>query len=141
MSNKSFSAGGYIAARCTRCKDNTNHTIVAMVGEKVARVECNTCGSIHNYHAEKPEKASPKRRSPSSDNKPRLTKTQREWEESLATARPDEAIAYSMTAPMAEGMLINHPNFGLGRVISISKPNKMEVRFADGVKLLRCTLG
>ena len=140
MSNKPFSAGGHIAARCTRCKTNTNHTIVAMVGDRVARVECNTCGSIHNYHAEKQEKAPSPRRATSGSDKPRMTKTQRQWEESLASADPDEAIAYNMTTPMGEGMLIRHPSFGLGRVVGIIKPNKMEVRFASGLKLLRCTL-
>jgi hypothetical protein len=41
---------------------------------------------------------------------------------------------------MRSGMLIQHPSFGLGQVLSTIKPNKMEVRFAGGVKLLRCTL-
>ena len=31
-------------------------TIIAMVGEQVVRVQCNTCGGTHNYHAPKAEK-------------------------------------------------------------------------------------
>jgi len=141
MPVKSLSAGDYIAARCTRCKDHTNHTIVAMVGEKVVKVECNTCGSKHNYHQVKMPKAPASGRAPAAANKPRVSKSQREWEEFLATTRSEDAIPYSMSTPMREGLLIRHPSFGLGQVISVSKPNKMEVRFASGVKLLRCTLG
>ena len=49
MSRK-LSAGDTIEARCTRCRAVLNHTIVAMVAEKVVRVECNTCRGMHNYH-------------------------------------------------------------------------------------------
>jgi len=140
MPNKTLSAGEYIASRCTKCKENTNHTIVAMVGEKVVKVECNTCGSIHKYHGEKTPKAPTGRKAAGAGSKPRTTKSQRDWEELLATVRPEDAVPYSMTTPMQEGQLIQHPSFGLGQVVGTTKPNKMEVRFADGVKLLRCTL-
>ncbi len=140
MPNKSLSAGDYVASRCTKCKEQTNHTIVAMVGTKVVRVECNTCGSVHNYHGEKAAKAPKTTRTSTTSSKPRTTKYQRDWEELMANVRPEEAIPYSMATPMRDGMLIQHPSFGLGQVISITKPNKMEVRFAGGIKLLRCTL-
>jgi len=140
MSNKPISAGDYIASRCTKCKDFTNHTIVAMVGGKVVRVECNTCGSLHNFHGAKAAKTPTTRKPAAATSKPRASKSQREWEELLATVRPEDAVPYTMKTPMRNGMLIQHPSFGLGQVISVTKPNKMEVRFADGVKLLRCTL-
>ncbi|MEJ2201943.1 MAG: hypothetical protein P8X63_13165 [Desulfuromonadaceae bacterium] len=65
MSSKKLSAGDYIDSRCTRCRVITNHTIVAMVADRVVRVQCNTCGGMHNYHApkaEKSERAKPPRR-------------------------------------------------------------------------------
>jgi len=140
MPNRILSAGDYIAARCTKCKVNTNHTIVAMVGEKVVKVECNTCGSTHKYHGEKAPKSSSRPVTTGSKAKPRSTKSQRNWEEMSSNLRREDMVPYSMTTPMQEGMWIQHPSFGLGQVIGTSKPNKMEVRFADGVKLLRCTL-
>jgi hypothetical protein len=36
--------------------------------------------------------------------------------------------------------LIQHPSFGLGCVINTIKPNKMEVSFRSGIKLLRCSV-
>ena len=53
MATRKLAAGDCIEARCTRCRALMNHTIVAMVGEKVIRVECNTCRGMHNYHGEK----------------------------------------------------------------------------------------
>jgi hypothetical protein len=41
--------GGEVDASCTRCRMELAHTILAMVGTKVARVRCNTCGSDHVY--------------------------------------------------------------------------------------------
>lgn len=137
MPIKVLSAGDYIASKCTKCKDMTNHTIVAMVGEKVVKVECNTCNSSHNYRAETKKKVPTNRTTPSA--KPRAaSKTQRNWEELLEKIRPEDAVPYSMTTPMKNEMLILHPSFGLGKVVNCIRPNKMEVHFQVGIKLLRC---
>jgi len=151
MPEKVISAGDHIASKCTKCKDTTNHTIVAMVGEKVVRVQCNTCNSTHNYRAEVKKKQSASRNTKASTagTASRATaatsrtanKAQRDWDDLLETAKPEEATPYSMNTPMTEGLLIMHPTFGLGQVISTTKPNKMDVRFQSGVKLLRCKLG
>ena len=138
MTTKVLSAGDYIAAKCSKCKDTTGHTIVAMVAEKVVRVECNTCGSIHNYRGESKKKAPATRKT--STAKPRTTKAERIWEELQDKLRPEDAVPYSMTTPMKEEMLIQHPSFGLGLVVSCIRPNKMEVQFQSGIKLLRCKL-
>ncbi len=41
---------------------------------------------------------------------------------------------------MQEEMQIQHPSFGLGLVLNCIRPNKMEVQFQSGIKLLRCKL-
>lgn len=139
MTTKVLSAGDYIASKCSKCKDTTNHTIVAMVGEKVVKVECNTCGSIHNYRSETKKKAPSARKT--STAKPRTTKAERVWEDLQEKLRPEDAVPYSMTTPMKEEMLIQHPSFGLGLVVNCIRPNKMEVQFQAGIKLLRCKVG
>lgn len=138
MTTKVLSAGDYIASKCTKCKDTTNHTIVAMVGEKVVKVECNTCGSIHNHRAETKKKAPTARKA--STAKPRTTKAERVWEDLQEKMRPEDAVPYSMSTPMKDEMLIQHPTFGLGLVLNCIRPNKMEVHFQSGIKLLRCTV-
>ncbi|MCD6580891.1 MAG: hypothetical protein J7K90_03740 [Desulfuromusa sp.] len=138
MSDKLPSAGDHIDARCTKCKDITNHTIVAMADGKVAKVECNTCGGAHKYRKPTVRKAAAK--SKASTTSAKINKIETEWEGLLDNADPASATPYSMKMSIKNGGLIQHPSFGLGRVINIIKPNKMEVYFRDGVKLLRCSV-
>ena len=139
MTIKVLSAGDYIASKCSKCKDTTNHTIVAMVAEKVVKVQCNTCGGAHNYRAEAKKKEPVSRKTAAA--KPRTTtKVQRSWEELQEKARSEETTTYSMKTPMKVDMLIVHPTFGLGQVVNCIRPNKMEVQFQSDVKMLRCTL-
>ncbi|MHC1697983.1 MAG: hypothetical protein AB9919_08025 [Geobacteraceae bacterium] len=145
MRTRKLSAGDIIEASCTRCKSTLNHTIVAMVGERVVRVECNTCHGVHNYRGpvEKKEKASsqaaPKKqavpRQPKKD--PGISDIQ-EWESLKLTFDSEKAIPYDMNRKFRANDLINHATFGLGIVKTIIPPNKMEVLFQIGKKLLRC---
>ena len=139
MSNKQYAAGDHITSKCTKCKDTTNHTIVAMVGDTVARVVCNTCGGTHNYRDTSIKKALP--RSKSSTAKPaKISKLEANWEALVHAADPANATPYNIKMVVKIGDIIQHPNFGLGCVISTIKPNKMEVSFRSGMKLLRCSV-
>ena len=143
--NKRLSAGSIVETRCTRCKDITNHTIVAMVGEQIVRVECNTCHGVHNYHAPKTAKepAAPKAAVKKAAT-PRATKAdpeaaaRAEWE----TLQPDmdqaKAIPYDMNGTYRAKNLLSHSQFGLGIVQAVIPPNKMDVLFKEGKKRLRC---
>lgn len=149
MNNRKLSAGDIIDARCTKCRDILNHRIVAMVGDKVVRVECNTCGGVHNYYPPPTVKAvkTPggsaiaKKTAPSSPRAPKRDPQQSdrdEWLSLRANMRIDRAIVYSMTGKFRADDLVDHPVFGLGVVKQIVPPNKMQVLFEDGIKLLRC---
>jgi hypothetical protein len=145
MRIKKLSAGEIIEASCTRCKATLNHTIVAMVGEKVARVECNTCHGIHNYRGpvEKKEKKSslsaPKKQTvPRQPKKDPGVSEMEEWEALSPTFDCNRAIPYDMDKKYRANELITHSTFGLGIVKTIIPPKKMEVLFQLGKKLLRC---
>lgn len=149
MTRKTPSAGDFVDARCTRCRVVTNHTIVAMVGEQIVRVVCNTCNGTHNYHAPKvaPSPRAAKAEKPSAAAKaPRKTARavrnadEEEWTEATRQADPSKVIRYDMGRSYAVGHFVNHPSFGVGLVKSVTKPNKMEVLFEEGRKLLRCQL-
>jgi hypothetical protein len=43
-----------------------------------------------------------------------------------------------MTGRFQVKNLIKHPTFGIGIVKAVIVPNKMQVLFQDGIKLLRC---
>jgi hypothetical protein len=144
---RKLSAGDIIEAHCTKCREVMNHRIVAMVGEKVVRVECNTCNGIHNYRQPAETKAStgskPVRKTAVT---PRKTKRdpeavdQEEWESLLPTMQADRAIAYDMNGKFKLNDLVEHTAFGVGVVRLLIKPNKMEVLFRGGKKLLRCSV-
>jgi len=144
---RKLSAGDIIEAHCTKCREVMNHRIVAMVGEKVVRVECNTCNGIHNYRQPPETKASTGSKAVrKTEVTPRKTKRdpvaidQEEWESLLPTMQADRAIAYDMNGKFKLNDLVEHTAFGVGVVRLLIKPNKMEVLFRGGKKLLRCSV-
>ena len=149
MSRKK-SAGDTIEARCTRCRAVLNHTIVAMVDGRVVRVECNTCRGTHNYHEVKEaavksaktlqgaaitkEKKTPVPRAPRKDP---LAAEREEWESLQLNQRCDSATPYDMNRRFRVGDIIAHSSFGLGVVKLVIPPDKAEILFEAGKKLLR----
>jgi hypothetical protein len=118
-----------------------------MVGEKVVKVECNTCNGIHNYRQPAETKTSTGSKSiRKTVVAPRKTKRDpeavalEEWESLLPTMQADRAIAYDMNGKFKLNDLVEHTAFGVGVVRLLIKPNKMEVLFRGGKKLLRCSV-
>ena len=145
MSMKKLSAGDNIEARCTRCRTVLNHTIVAMVGERVVRVECNTCRGMHNYSGVKTAAApAPRSSSPKGPAVPRKARKEpgmaerEEWESLRAAMEGKPAKTYDMNGKYRVNDLVEHNVFGLGIVQLVAGPNKMNVLFQSGKKLLRC---
>ncbi len=139
MTTKAPSAGEHTLSRCSKCKETTNHTIVAMVGDRIARVECNVCGSVHNHRGTTPPK--PRTNTPRNPSQPRKNRSQLQWESLMAAADKGAAIPYNLKTPIKTGDLINHPSFGMGIILSTTRPNKMDVIFENGIKRLLCTAG
>ncbi len=149
MVNTEKQAGDHVDARCTRCKEITNHTIVAMVEDKPARVRCNTCGGDHNYRPPRQVKAAktatktaakgpkPPRRTAADRKREAL---QEEWQDVAGQADPGLTVAYNMERSFKLEDLVDHPVFGVGVVKALFKPNKVEILFASGTKALRCKL-
>ncbi len=143
MSKRPLTAGDDVEARCTRCREVTNHTVVALVEGRVARVQCHICDGVHNYHAPaatrtpRPPAPKPVARAP----RPRRNSAAAElaeWEEVTGPAEKDTALPYAMNLRCRAGDLLRHPVFGLGVVKVLVPPGKMEVLFQMGKKLLRC---
>ena len=140
-----LSAGSVVESRCTRCRAVLNHTIVAMVGEQIVRVECNTCHSVHNHHPVKPAKAPATAKAPQrkATTAPRAAKADpaaaaaAEWEALLSGMDPAQAMPYAMDGTYRVKTLLSHPQFGLG-VVQLVQQGKIDVLFRDGKRLLRC---
>lgn len=142
-----LSAGSIVETNCTRCRQIMNHTIVAMVGEKIVRVECNTCRGIHAFHPVKVPRQPAAAKAPTAAGRqspPRAGKVdpaaaeRAEWEALQAGIDPSQAVPYDMNRSYRTKSLLFHPNFGIGIVQLVLPPNKMDVLFQTGKKRLRC---
>jgi hypothetical protein len=125
--------GGEVDAFCTKCQLTLAHTILAMVGTKIARVRCNTCNKDHAMRAapgaSKARTAKPKARS---------TKAERvviSFEERLGGRDPSGARAYSPRERYVADDVINHPTFGLG-IVTVVRPDKIDIDFKTSQKTL-----
>ncbi len=137
--------GGEIDAACGKCEMNLAHTIIAMVGPKVIKVRCNTCGNEHNYRGVQPlvkavSFAAPKRASAAarSAGVPRTAKASTvvlSWDEQFKGKDLAQARKYSPRETFAVDDVIDHPTFGLGIVRAV-RDGKVEVGFKQEDKVL-----
>ena len=128
--------GREINAYCGRCKLERTHIIAAMDGENVRKVTCTMCNTTHNYRGDSAaaSKATKTSKPASSRSGGRTQRGRQASVFSIPEGRPVKA--YDMSAIFSEGDVINHPKFGLGAVETALSPNKIEVRFQEGKKIL-----
>ncbi|HVP60037.1 MAG TPA: hypothetical protein VMT11_05740 [Myxococcaceae bacterium] len=123
--------GGEVDATCTRCKMELAHTILAMVGPKVARVRCNTCGSDHVYRGTQTA-------SRSAAARPRAAASEKTvvgWDAQLAALDVSGAQDYRPDQSYAVDQVVRHPTFGLG-IVRALRQDKMDVAFKTAVRTL-----
>ncbi len=116
--------GGTTDSWCGKCKLVLAHTIEAMVGNKPARVHCNTCKTQHTYRPHAPGTSRPVR-----------ARTNR-YQALLQGKDPAEARKYSSKDRYEPGDIVDHPTFGRGVTTAIKDATKIEVLFEGGSKLL-----
>ena len=143
--HKGLEAGQEIDSQCLKCKNVTNHIIIAISEEKIAKVECNVCGARHKYRPPNPKKATKaKKKTAEAKRAPKkpisLLKAEAQFEKIMEGLDVTMAQPYSMTGEFKKGDLIDHSTFGLGLITATVQPNKIEVTFKEGSKLLICKL-
>ncbi len=158
--------GDFITAKCSRCDDVTGHVVMLVLDGQIAKVECKACGSVHKYREFRPPKTAGKtpslRRVRSGQSRetavdldaprksaaaPRVSaalrgaaKLHSAWQESMVRLAVLEPKPYSMQESFEVDTLLLHPTFGRGVVLKTVRPDKIEVLFEDGMKILRCKL-
>jgi hypothetical protein len=67
----------------------------------------------------------------------KLEESEQRWNQAMASivAQP---VPYNMNGKFPVRALVEHPVFGVGAVIELFPPDKMDVLFREGVKRLRC---
>ena len=127
-------------AYCTSCKMDLNHVVVAMKGDRIAKVQCLTCKKEHVYRAPKgatqpPAKTTRSRKAAAEDpNSP--SSIAAEWEKLMAVHKDHPLKPYSMKGLFCLGDKLSHPTFGDGIVGKLIYPNKLEVIFRNDIKVL-----
>lgn len=124
-----YVVGGSIVSYCTKCRLGLDHTIVAIEGDEIVKVECKTCRGRHKF---RDPAAVRKRRSSKKDDPSKSPSAV--WEAALASAKGREQ-AYSMVARYRVGDIVVHDRFGKGVVIKIHS-NKCDVLFQDRERLM-----
>lgn len=124
---------------CTSCKMDLNHVIVAMKGDKIAKVQCLTCKKEHAYRVPKgatePQAKTPRAKKAESSDETHSS-VEAEWEKLMSAHREIPGKAYSTKSRFALGDKLSHPTFGDGIVGKLIYPNKLEVIFRTDVKIL-----
>ncbi len=131
--------GGEVDALCTRCKMTLAHTILAMVGTKIARVRCNTCGGDHAYRAapgatDRPTASRGTTRAATAKAE-KAEKVVISFEEQLAGKDIASAPKYSPKDTYKVDQVLQHPTFGLG-LVTVVRGDKVDVAFKSETKTL-----
>lgn len=148
MASVSLGPGDDVEAWCTRCRMNLNHRVIAIVGNSIERVQCLTCGGDHKYYPPKYQhnseterrhlKIVPVEKGRKSVDKA-AAKAYSEWSTFMKDMAPDTSPrTYKVSASYKSAEFIEHPMFGIGKVLDIVAADKMQVIFKDGRKILIC---
>lgn len=136
-----YTAGDEVDSKCTKCKMVLSHVIVAMVGDKIARVKCNTCNGEHAYRP--PPSASEataarrraERKAATGDAVGAKTSAS-EFDALVKGKDLAEPETYSPKMALALDSVIAHPKFGVGVVTEIRESSKAHVAFPEGGRVL-----
>lgn len=168
---KALSVGSIVESVCGKCNDVMGHTIMAMVGSEIVKVECRVCKSQHRYRpparvssgkttvtmkkgrdgdpvssrqtvmAEATRPAAPKAARKPSAAMAAAMVSLENWQNAMRRHAGESPRPYAMAELFVAGEYLSHPVFGLGVVTGIVPPDKMDVLFEAGVKRLLCNKG
>ena len=120
--------GAEVISVCTKCKMPLAHIIVAMDGEKIKKVRCNTCAKEHRF-------VSPNAKKRTSAPKVRAEEN---WKQLMVSFSSKRKIPYTLAGLYRENDVIDHQVFGAGIVNQVVFKEKIRVVFQEGEKWLVC---
>jgi hypothetical protein len=133
--------GQDIEALCGRC-GQVWHVVMAMMGDRIAKVVCKRCGGHHRYRREgdseeagsggsRERRSAPSRRfaKPAAPRTPAPMPT-------FDPAKPPRV--YAAKDSYDTGDRVTHPSFGTGVVTGAPGPGRVEVAFPSGSRVLAC---
>jgi len=130
-----LTVGKDVLSYCGKCKLNLGHTIVAMKDAKsIAKVKCNTCGSLHGFKDPSHAKLSKTRTKKTSSAPSKVVAVADLWMEKMSNTKR-KSTPYTIDSKFIEGDVIDHTKFGPGIVEKVVD-DKIEVIFRHEIKTL-----
>lgn len=134
-----FKVGADIESICGKCGD-VWHVVVALVGAKIAKVQCKQCGGQHRYRppggAAKPAKT-PRTKKAAKPRSGTSARTTKKADQPMVVADLSRPVRpYLMSESFTAGDRIEHRVFGEGLVEEVVGLGKIQVFFEAGRKVL-----
>jgi hypothetical protein len=130
-----LTVGKDVLSYCTKCKLNLGHVIVAMKDTKhIAKVKCNTCGTMHAYKDPSLSKQNKTRTKKTTAAPSKVVSVSDLWMEKISNSKK-KSMPYAMDSKFSEGDIIDHIKFGPGIVEKVVD-DKIEVIFRHEIKIL-----
>jgi hypothetical protein len=125
-----------VVGYCSKCKLELNQRIVRVEAGRPKRVLCLTCKTERAYRKSAPTKAGEgKVRKPRTS--PAKVDLEAGWRLKL-DRKNKTPKAYAMDKSYLLDDHIDHKLFGVGLVVSLIQPDKINVFFQDGLKTMKC---
>lgn len=131
---KKYQVGGELVHFCPKCQLELGHTVLAMVSGQPARVRCNTCKSERNFRARKLFESSSK--ASTIPRSRQVNDVSQLYQNKIKESLMKSPKTYSIHLEVSVGDLIQHPKFGRGVVLKTIPPDRMEIVFSEGIKVL-----
>lgn len=129
MPKEKKAVGNDITSLCMKCRQPQVHVITSIVQDRIARVQCRICGSLHRYRNPDAPLKPPRKR-------PVKVSPEEVWEKMMKLATSQEKIPYTFSGDFKVNDLIDHATFGLGVVTYLLSGDKIQVIFKDSEKIL-----
>jgi len=141
--------GSSIAAYCKKCEKDTTHMVLEVVegGKRLGKMRCSVCRDEHPFRRPKVrvkgEKAAKERKGPrarrsSKSRGPQEVPAPEAWLQVEAMVNAATKVPYAMTRGYDKGEVISHPQFGVGVIVAVLSPTKVEVLFSSVRRKLVC---
>jgi hypothetical protein len=129
MPNEQKTIGNDVTSMCMKCRQPQVHVITAMMQDRIVKVQCRTCGSLHRYRNPGTPLRPPRKRSVK-------VSPEEVWGRMINHVTSREKIPYTFSGDFKVNDLIDHATFGLGVVTHLLAGDKIQVVFKDGEKIL-----
>ncbi len=111
MEDKIFIVGQLVSKTCAKCGSEQSHAITTLTKKGlISKVTCTVCSTVSAFKS------------------------------GIAAAKAEDkqkaSTPYDRTRTYRKGQTMMHSSFGYGEVLSLIEPQKIDVKFSDGMRRL-----